>query len=56
MKISELRKLIREEVVKELFDTKEKIKWREGDMLNKIDSEIETLLKKRQEIEIKLAY
>lgn len=31
MKISELRKLIREEVVKELFDTKEKIGWREGD-------------------------
>lgn len=31
MKLLELRKLIREAVVKELFDTKEKIKWREGD-------------------------
>ena len=29
---------------------------RYGDMLNKIDSKIETLLQKRQEIEIKLAY
>jgi len=29
---------------------------RYGDMLNKIDSEIETLLQKRQELEIKLAY
>jgi hypothetical protein len=29
---------------------------RYGDMLNKIDSEIEKLLQKRQEIEIKLAY
>ena len=29
---------------------------RYGDMLNKIDSKIETLLQKRQELEIKLAY
>jgi hypothetical protein len=31
MKLSEFRKLIREEVIRELFDTKEKIKWREGE-------------------------
>ena len=31
MKKSELKQIIREEIVKELFDTKEKIKWREGD-------------------------
>ena len=31
MKKSELRQLIREEIVKELFDTKEKIRWREGE-------------------------
>jgi hypothetical protein len=31
MKKSELQRIIREEIVKELFDTKEKIKWREGE-------------------------
>jgi hypothetical protein len=31
MKKSELQQLIREEIVKELFDTKEKIRWREGE-------------------------
>ena len=31
MKQSELQQLIREEIVKELFDTKEKIRWREGE-------------------------
>jgi len=31
MKKSELRQIIREEIVKELFDTKEKIRWREGE-------------------------
>ena len=30
MKLSELRQIIKEEIVKELFDTKEKIKWSEG--------------------------
>jgi len=31
MNKSELRSLIREEIVNELFDTKEKIKWKEGE-------------------------
>jgi hypothetical protein len=31
MKQSELRQIIKEEIVKELFDTKEKIKWSEGE-------------------------
>lgn len=31
MKLTELKSLIREEILKELFDTKEKIKWREGE-------------------------
>jgi len=31
MKLLEFKKLIREEIVKELFDTKEKIRWREGE-------------------------
>lgn len=31
MKKSELKQIIREEIVKELFDTKEKIKWRQGE-------------------------
>jgi hypothetical protein len=31
MKKSELRQIIKEEIVKELFDTKEKIKWSEGE-------------------------
>ena len=31
MKKSELKQIIREEIVKELFDTKEKIRWREGE-------------------------
>jgi hypothetical protein len=31
MKASELKQLIIEEIVKELFDTKEKIRWREGE-------------------------
>jgi len=31
MKKSELQQIIREEIVKELFDTKEKIRWREGE-------------------------
>jgi len=31
MKRSELKALIKEEIVKELFDTKEKIRWREGE-------------------------
>jgi len=31
MKKSELKQLIREEIIKELFDTKEKIRWREGE-------------------------
>jgi len=31
MKKSDLRQLIREEIIKELFDTKEKIRWREGE-------------------------
>jgi len=31
MNISELRQIIREELQKELFDTKEKIKWRQGE-------------------------
>jgi hypothetical protein len=31
MKKSELKQLIREAIVKELFDTKEKIRWREGE-------------------------
>ena len=31
MKASELKQIIREEIVKELFDTKETIKWKEGE-------------------------
>lgn len=31
MKKSDLKQLIREEILKELFDTKEKIRWREGE-------------------------
>ena len=31
MKKSELQQIIREEIVKELFDTKEKIRWHEGE-------------------------
>ena len=31
MKKSELRHIIKEEIIKELFDTKEKIRWREGE-------------------------
>ena len=31
MKKADLKQIIKEEVVKELFDTKEKIRWREGD-------------------------
>jgi len=31
MKKSELQQIIKEEIVKELFDTKEKIKWSEGE-------------------------
>jgi hypothetical protein len=31
MKKSELQRLIREEIVKELFDTKEKVKWKSGE-------------------------
>lgn len=31
MKKSELRQIIKEEILKELFDTKEKIKWRQGE-------------------------
>ena len=31
IKQSELKQIIREEVLKELFDTKEKIRWREGE-------------------------
>ena len=31
MKKSELRQIIREEIVKELFDTKEKVKWKSGE-------------------------
>ena len=31
MKKSELQQIIREEILKELFDTKEKIKWKEGE-------------------------
>ena len=31
MNKQELRSIIREEIVKELFDTKEKIKWKEGE-------------------------
>jgi hypothetical protein len=31
MKKEELRQIIKEEIVRELFDTKEKIRWREGD-------------------------
>jgi len=31
MKQSELKQIIREELLKELFDTKEKIRWREGE-------------------------
>ena len=31
MKKSELQQIIREEIVKELFNTKEKIRWREGE-------------------------
>lgn len=31
MKKSELQKIIKEEILKELFDTKEKIKWRQGE-------------------------
>jgi len=31
MKKSELKQIIKEEIIKELFDTKEKIRWREGE-------------------------
>jgi hypothetical protein len=31
MKKSELKRIIREEFIKEVFDTKEKIRWREGE-------------------------
>lgn len=31
MKLFELRQIIKEEFIKELFDTKEKIRWREGE-------------------------
>lgn len=31
MKKSELKQIIKEEIVKELFDTEEKIRWREGE-------------------------
>jgi hypothetical protein len=31
MKKSELRQIIKEEIIRELFDTKEKIRWREGE-------------------------
>lgn len=31
MKKSELKEIIREEIIKELFDTKETIRWREGE-------------------------